>query len=227
MDHKQTKQAMRSANEQLQKHQDPNALIGLYLKGKMTSEEVFSQIVANTNGEHLAEVIEILNNNKDVDSHQIAKRLKELHELENKLVFDVVEIEKTSKMYPGCRVRLSGSYDSGDWWLNGQKYLAATLIRFVSRKSKMMPIAALELDHPISMTESDGLRHNGNIALAKLRFVESWMEEVTVTIHIVDKIPQDIDAFYDSHPFGTEIESHVKLNIISDSYFSHFVKNVQ
>ena len=63
------------------------------------------------------------------------------------------------------------------------------------------------------MVEGSGLQHHGNHALLKLLYVADWDATETVTVHIVSELPRDVAAFYDSHPFGTEIESHATYRV--------------
>lgn len=70
-----------------------------------------------------------------------------------------------------------------------------------------MPIAFVKLDQEILRVEAVGTRHEGAYALLRLTGVAAqWTSSGTVTIHVVQEFPEDVVAFYDEHPFGTELE---------------------
>jgi hypothetical protein len=100
--------------------------------------------------------------------------------------------------------------------LNDQKDYKATFLAFVERGAGKMPIAFVELDNTIDMTEGSGLRHKGKYALLSLLHVVNWSKSEIVTVHVLERLPEDIHAFYLSHPFGTEIETHATYIIASD-----------
>lgn len=127
-------------------------------------------------------------------------------------------IRTASPLQPGIALYLYGGYDSAyskSWWLDGREYYKATFIDFVHCGTEMMPAAFVELENEIDMTEGSGLRHKGRYALLKLRYVADWAETETVKVHIVETLPADVEEYYLSHPFGTEIESHATYKIVS------------
>jgi hypothetical protein len=135
----------------------------------------------------------------------IRKTLRKLKEQ----IKDIEQIRNTSSLRPGARMQLCGGYSQSDpWWLNGRKLYKATFIDFADRGAGKMPVAMVELEDEIDMTEARGLRHKGRYALLKLMFVADWVETETVTVHIVEALPKNLAEFYLAHPFGTEIESH-------------------
>ncbi len=128
-------------------------------------------------------------------------------------------ITRTSPLQPGTRLFLSGGYTaafSPAWWLNGRKNYGATFVGFADRGAGKMPVGLVQLDCEIDLTEGCGLRHKGRFALLTLRHVTNWTETETVTVHVVEVLPEDAAAFYASHPFGTEIETHATYSIAND-----------
>src|SRR5262249_35390173 len=127
----------------------------------------------------------------------------------------------TSQLQPGTRLSLGGGYQgctaySPPWWLNGRTNYNATFIAFAECGAGKMPVALVELDNEIDMTEGGGLRHKGLYAVLRLLHVANWDETETVTVHVVETLPEDVEAFYSSHPFGTEIETHATYTIAED-----------
>jgi hypothetical protein len=79
------------------------------------------------------------------------------------------------------------------------------------------------------MTEGVGLQHKGRYALLSLLYVANWTKTETVTVHIVEALPEDVEAFYLSHAFGTEIETHATYTVANDDRMpgSHRQENVE
>jgi hypothetical protein len=100
--------------------------------------------------------------------------------------------------------------------LNGRENYLATFIAFAERRAGKMPVAMVKLDHEIEMTEGSGLRHKGRYALLKLLHVADWASSETITVHLVEALPEDVETFYLSHPFGTEIETHATYDVANE-----------
>ena len=149
----------------------------------------------------------------------IGRDLQRLLRQREEQIKDVERISRTSPLQPGTRLILSGGYTaaySPPWWLNGRKNYNATFIAFAERDAGKMPVALVELDSEIDMTEGGGLRHKGRYALLRLLHVANWDKAETVTVHVVETLPEDVEAFYSAHPFGTEIETHASYAIVND-----------
>src|SRR5262249_23661282 len=132
---------------------------------------------------------------------------------------DIEQVRRTSPLRPGTRLSLSGGYTaaySRPWWLGGRENYRATFIAFAERGAGKMPVALVELDAEIDLTEGKGQRHRGRFALLSLSSVANWSVAETVTVHVVESLPDDVEAFYPSHPFGTEVETHATYAIMND-----------
>jgi len=97
----------------------------------------------------------------------------------------------------------------------GQGYLG-TFVRFARRHDGQIPAALVELDDCVDVTEGQGLRHHGRYAVLRLAYIAAWDETETVMVHIVEKFPEDVALFCDTHPFGTELEARASYRIVSD-----------
>ncbi len=147
-----------------------------------------------------------------------AQKIREEIRREEERIKDIDQIRITSPLQPGVALFLYSGYDgaySKPWWLNDRGYYQATFIDFVSRGADKMPAAFVELEEEIDLTEGSGLRHRGRYALLKLLYVADWDETETVEVHIVEVLPADVEAYYATHPFGTEIESHATYRIVN------------
>lgn len=202
--------AWNAAIARLQSDNCPDGFIDLDNGGHLTSLEVMDNVWRHCADDvALATVVQWMANHPEEWVRNIATDIHNATERRNNRVTDITEIENTSPLQPGVSIRLDGGYDSfKPWWLNGNECYLATFIRFVTRGPNEMPIAFVELDAEIQMVEGCGLQHCGKYALLKLMSVADSNLTETVTVHIVDQLPKDAAAFYDSHPFGTEIESH-------------------
>lgn len=133
-------------------------------------------------------------------------------------ITDIEVISTGSPLQPGVRLQLAGGYEYvNPWWLNGKPYYQATFQQFLSSGPNEMPVAFVVLDDEIHMIEGTGLVHLGKYALLKLLYIADWTETETVTVHIVNQCPNDLVQLYDSHPFGTEIESHATYRIEAET----------
>jgi hypothetical protein len=200
----------------LRTDQGADGLIELHEAGHISREEVINDIwshfAADVDG--LKTVVRRMANHHEQWVRETAEEIQSLITRRENRVTDISEIIKTSPLQPGVRIRLDGGYEHyNPWWLNGNAYYSATFVRFVSRGADEMPVAFVELDHEIQMIEGCGLQHRGKYALLKLLHIADWDAEETVAVHVVEGLPHDVAAFYASHPFGTEIESHATYRI--------------
>ena len=194
----------------LQSENCPDGFINLHNGGHITRLEVMDNVWQHCSGDGaLATVVQRMATHAEEWVRDIAADILTAIERRANRVTDLNEIAITSPLQPGARIRLDGGYESyNPWWLNGKECYLATFARFVPRGPNEMPVAFVELDDEINMVEGCGLQHRGKHALLRLLFVADWNATETVTVHIVDHLPDDVVAFYESHPFGTELESH-------------------
>lgn len=198
-----------------------NRLIRLWQRGEITQCEWFERVWEHLwkRPEHKGAVLDALSKHADENVRGVVPMVQDLlHRCESRIK-DIGHIRRTSPLQPGTRLILSGGYNagiSGPWWLNGRKSYKATFIRFAEQGAGRMPVALVELEEEIALTEGGGLRHKGRYALLKLMYVAAWAETETVTVHVVEVLPEDVEAFYSSHPFGTEIESHATYKRAKD-----------
>lgn len=160
-----------------------------------------------------------LSEHSDESVRGVAEEIREMIHRSEEQIKDIDQIRRTSPLQPGVALFLGGGYDSAysePFWLNGREYYKATFIDFVPCGADKMPAAFVELENEIDLTEGSGLRHKGRYALLKLRYVADWAETETVKVHIVEALPADVEAFYSSHLFGTEIESHASYKIANN-----------
>ena len=197
---------------------DPLEPVYGYERGLLTSGEMFDKLYGfcwahpTERDNFLSHLLE--HPNKEVQ--KVAREIREMIRRTEEQNKDIDHIRRISPLQPGVTLWLYGGYDaaySASWWLNGRAHYQATFIDFVSCGADKMPAAYVELEEEIDMTEGSGLRHRGRYALLKLFFVADWDETQTVQVHIVDALPADVEAFYSSHPFGTEIESHATYRL--------------
>lgn len=155
---------------------------------------------------------------KDESIKSIVQAVKDIFLKAEQQVKNINRIREISPLQPKVTILLYGGYDHGNhWWLNGRKYYKATFINFFYCGVDKMPVAFVELQEEIDIAEGCGLHHKGRYALLKLHFVANWDETEIVEIHVVESLPDDIEAFYKSHPFGTEIETHASYKVIDNN----------
>jgi len=198
-----------AAISRLQSDDCPDGFINLHNEGRITRLEVMDNICKHcVDNDALATVVQRMRTHPEDWVRKIGIDIYEMIVRRANRVTDIAQIANTSPLQPGCRIRLNGSYDLTQWWLNGNDYYDATFVRFAERKHGEMPVAIIEFDNEIDMTESCGQIHRGKFGVMKLHFVADWDSSETVCVHIIASAPNNLDEFYDSHPFGTEIESH-------------------
>jgi hypothetical protein len=139
---------------------------------------------------------------------------------------DFDHVRKTSALQPGTRLMLSGGYTS--WWLNGRQYYKATFIAFAGCRLGRRPLAFIELDETIHMKDGIGREHKGRSAVLNDIFGPvinpnvapslAWGREGTVIVHIVDALPQDVEAFSACDAvFTSSFETHASYRIIEEN----------
>jgi len=193
-----------------------DGLIELHEAGHITRQEVMNEIWNHlaADVDRLKTVARRMANHHEQWVRETAAEIQSSITRRENRVTDISDIIRISPLQPGVRIRLDGGYErSNPWWLNGNAYYSATFVRFVSRGADEMPVAFVELDRDVQMIEGSGLQHRGKYALLKLLHIADWDAEETVTVHVVEALPHDVAAFYASHPFGTEIESHATYRI--------------
>ena len=200
---------------------NPLASVEEYEQGRITCGELLNKI-ANFCWQHPAErdnALDHLSEHPNESVQGVAHDIREMIRQAEEQIKDIDHIRRTSPLQPDVALFLYGGYDSAysaSWWLNGREYYKATFRDFVHRGANKMPAALVELEEEIDLTEGTDLRHRGRYALLKLRYVADWCETETVQVHIIDALPADGEAFYASHPFGTEIESHATYRIVNN-----------
>jgi hypothetical protein len=191
-------------------------LIALYDAGHITRLEVFDNVWQHcaADANMLETIVERMAKHHEQWVRETAADIQSSITRRENRVTDISEIMKSSPLQPGIRIRLDGGYEPHDpWWLNGNEYYSATFVRFASRGADEMPVAFVEFDQEIRMIEGSGLQHHGRYALLKLLHVASWDATETVTVHVVEQFPDDVAAYYESRPFGSEIESHATYRL--------------
>lgn len=196
-------------------------LLCLYEDGAVSSLEVLSAVWEHCHDEPAVtlEVARTLHQHSSEDVRWIGRELERSLREREEQIKDVELIRRTSPLQPGTRLILSSGSTAAycpPWWLNGRKNYNATFLAFAERGAGKMPVALVELENEIDMTEGGGLRHKGRYALLRLLHVANWAKAETVTVHVVESLPEDVEAFYWSHPFGTEIETHATYAIAND-----------
>jgi hypothetical protein len=193
-------------------------LLSLYEGGAVTSLEVLDAVYEHCYDKPAvaAEIARALHERSSERVRWLGHELQCLVRQREDQIKNVEQIRRTSPLQPGTRLILSGGYWAGNcspWWLSGRENYKATFIAFAEREAGKMPVAYLELDNEIDLTEGGGLRHKGRYALLRLLQVANWTESETVTVHVVEVLPDNVEAFYLSHPFGTEVETHATYAI--------------
>lgn len=187
-------------------------VLAVYESGVVTSQEVFGTLLDYClhNPAIAPEVVMALRRHPSDIACRLGDELGELLRRRAEQVMDVELVRQTSALIPGTRLTLSGGYESfgPHWWLAGLDRYEATFLRFMARDPGKTPVALVVLDNEIDLTEASGRRHKGRYALLRLLYVVNWSKSETVTVHVVSAPPSDAEAFYTSHPFGTEIETH-------------------
>jgi hypothetical protein len=197
---------------------DPFEAVEKYEAGEFTSGELLNEI-SKFCWNHPAEreqVLDDLSRNPFEAVQSVVQEVRDSIRQDEERIKDIDQLRRTSPLQPGVALILFGGYDSAyseSWWLNGRRHYKATFIDFVHRGADKMPAAFVKLEEEIDLTEASGQLHKGSYALLKLRYVADWRDTETVGVHIVDALPADVEAFYSSHPFGTEIESHATYRI--------------
>jgi hypothetical protein len=184
-------------------------------KGMVTGQELYGMFSKHLtfHPEDAVQAFDALRRHPDENVREIGRGLEgELQRRESR-VRDIDQLRRISPLQPGVRLVLSGGYSSPHWWLSGNACYRATFVDFVRRGADNMPAVLIKLQDSIDLTEYSGRRHQGQYALVSLLYLSNWEEEGTVTVHIVDKPPEDPVAFYATHPFGTEIEAHATYAI--------------
>ena len=205
-----------AAIARLQSDNCPDGFINLHNDGHITSLEVLDNICKHcVDNDALATVVQRMETHPEDWVRKIGADIHDMIVRRTNRFTDIAIIANTSPLQPGCRIRLNGSYDLTQWWLNGNDYYDATFVRFADRKHGEMPVAIIEFDNEIDMTEGSGQIHRGKLGVMKLHFVADWNSSETVWVHIIESTPNDFDEFYDSHPFGTEIESHATYTLLA------------
>jgi hypothetical protein len=120
----------------------------------------------------------------------------------------------TSPLQPGTRLTLGGGYTAAyqpPRWLNGRDSYSATFLAFAQGKVDSRPVAFVELDEEVVTAES-----NGRYALLRLLYNGTWTASETVVVHVVEALPDDIDAFYalDPYPYDKAVETHAWYQIL-------------
>lgn len=187
-------------------------ILALYEGGAISGSEVLNGVWAQCHDRPpvAAEVAQALHDHPSEDARWTGGQLRRLLQQREE------QIKRDSPLQPGTPLILSGGYTaaySHPWWLNGRECYKATFITFAGRGTGKMPVALVELDGEIDLTESSGLRHKGRYALLRLLYVANWVETGTITVHVIDALPKDVEAFCSTHPFGTEIETHATYAI--------------
>lgn len=207
--------AWNAAIAQLQSEKNPDGLIALLHDGHITRLEVLDNIWKHCSKDDcLKIVVKRMLAHPDLQVCEIGTDIQDTLQLRNNRVTDFNTIVDQSPLQPGNRIRLTGAYDPTHWWLNGHTHYDATFIRFLKPNSGKMPIAAIEFDHEIRMIEHAGQHHLGRLGLLRLRYVSDWDSSETVGVHIIQSLPDDVDEFYESHEFGSEIESHATYTLL-------------
>lgn len=172
-------------------------------------------------------VLKSLSNHADKSVRRVAGCVADLLRKCEEQIKDIDQIRRTSPLHPGTRLTLAGGYTGvvqcqadgkwyrAPWWLNGRQCYQGTFLAFAERGAGIVPAALVALDDEIDLTEGGGLRHKGRYALLTLLYVANWTEKGTVTVHVVEALPGDVEAFYSSHPFGTEIETHATYTLVN------------
>lgn len=191
--------------------------ISLYERGWLTKLELRGAIeeFVYCTAEAGVDVLDCLASHSDETVRETAADLRDRARRKAEQVTRIDLIRLTSPLRPGTRLTLSGGHSPGKIpWLKGRKHYKATFIGFAERRAGEMPVALVQLDDEIELTEFGGLRHKGRYALLKLTFdLADWQNTETVNVHVVETLPEDVAAFYALHPWGTEIESHARYSI--------------
>jgi hypothetical protein len=205
-----------AAIKQLRTDHCADGFIKLHIDGHLTGFEMLDAICKNCfDTDSLSTVARRMRAHPDDWVRKIATNIEDIIVRRTDRITDIARIETTSPLQPGCRIRLNGSYDQANWWLNGKDYYDATFVRFAERKHGEMPVAIIEFDIYIDMTEFCGQIHRGKFGLMKLQYVSDWNSSETVWVYIIDEVPNDFGEFYFHHPFGTEIESHATYTLLT------------
>jgi hypothetical protein len=131
---------------------------------------------------------------------------------------DIHHLRRTSPLQPGSRLALGGGYTAAyapPRWLNGRESYRGTFLAFVQGNVDSRPVAFVELDEEVATGQFKG-RH----ALLRLLHEGTWTAAETVVVHIVDALPDDIDAFYalDPFPYHKAAETHASYQLLQSPY---------
>ena len=114
----------------------------------------------------------------------------------SELITDIDIVRKTAPFQMGDRIRFSGGYSHSELqpWLGGTDFIEGIFTDFFESTVGALPIAIV-LDVDVDFTETTGLWHSGNIAIARVLYSgEPWEEGSVVMIHVLDQIPEDISS---------------------------------
>lgn len=190
-----------------------NEVLAVYEAGLATSGEVLDALSRHC-GENPAvgdEIVRRLAQHRLEAVRGMGREIERLRRQRDEQVTDVAVIRRTSPLKPGVRLSIGRGYTAAyepQWWLNGREGYRGTFRGFVPREAGKMPVAVVELDEEIDLSDGRGRRHKGRYALLKLLTVADWTEQEVVTVHVVDAPPEDVAAFYLGDPLATAIETH-------------------
>jgi HEAT repeat protein len=201
----------------METREELNRLIRFRERRVITRTEFFGGLLTYLGKfpEQKSDVLRALSDHPNRDVREVFSDIWNLLRNES-LSKDLDHLRRASPLQPGTRLILFGGYDfyssrGKPRWLNGRDYYKATFISFVQRRRDSVPVACVELDEAFDLAE-----HKGRFALLLDRYSSAsaaWSAEGTVTVHIVERLPEDFEAFYASHPFGTEVETHAQYEI--------------
>jgi hypothetical protein len=193
-------------------------LIREYERGSITLVELEIHVLAYLGQfpQRQNEVLSALSTHPDESVREVARWVRDDLRKRQEQIKDIDQVRRTSPLKPGTRLTLGGGYTEAyhtPRWLNGRDCYQATFLGFAERGTGKMPVALVQLDDEIELPEG-----KGRFALLKLLYVANWADTGTVTVHIVEALPEDLEAFYASHPLGTEVESHATYRIAADDH---------
>lgn len=203
------REAWNAAIDELSSDGSPNGIIQLHNSGYLTQREIKDNILRFCiSNNSFTGMIQKIENHPELWVRDIAEDLRDTLQRIRDRVTDLDEMERTSPLKSGARIFLTGGYEHPQpWWLAGRDGHWGTFVRFAPAREGAMPIAFVKLDQEIHRIEAVGTKHEGAYALLRLTGVAArWTSSGTVTIHVVQEFPEDVVAFYDEHPFGTELE---------------------
>lgn len=176
------------------------------------SDLVTSQIcqAITANPSRKAELLDSLELHENLVLRHASWTARERTFTEDELITDIEIARQKTLLKPGTCIKLYGGYTSvyantESSWRGQERFWNAKVIDLVVRAPGEPPLLWAELDERKQVGEI-----SGRFVLLKLRYVANWNAKETVSICLLNKLPENLATFYPEHPNfpKEEIETH-------------------